>query len=37
MEDIRDKTKEIYEVGDAIDVTDIRHSIRSAATVGRII
>jgi len=36
-EDIRNQTKEIYEVGDAIDVMDIRHSIHSAAKIGRII
>ena len=37
MEDLKNVTKEIYEVGDATDVKDIRHSIHSAAKVGRII
>ncbi len=29
------KVPEIYEVGDTVEVTDIRHSIRSAAIIGR--
>lgn len=34
-EDLGGKVSEIYEVGDAVDVKDIRHSMRSAAIIGR--